>query len=107
LHTKAFIIDRKTAFIGSLNFDPRSVIWNTEMGIIFEEPAIVAELMDEFKRRTSSEYSYALKLENGRLHWIDNASTGEPVVWKHDPQTHWWQRAITKVVSWLPLESQL
>lgn len=36
LHTKAFLVDRKTAFIGSLNFDPRSAALNTEMGILFE-----------------------------------------------------------------------
>src|SRR5690606_8554996 len=32
LHTKAFCRDDELAFIGSLNFDPRSASLNTEMG---------------------------------------------------------------------------
>ncbi|MDD9332929.1 MAG: phospholipase D family protein, partial [Bartonella sp.] len=44
LHTKAFLIDCKTAFIGSLNFDPRSVSLNTEMGILFQCSPIAARL---------------------------------------------------------------
>ena len=31
LHTKAVIVDRRTAFIGSLNMDPRSIDLNSEM----------------------------------------------------------------------------
>src|SRR5476649_550334 len=32
LHSKAIIFDREKSFIGSFNFDPRSVLWNTERG---------------------------------------------------------------------------
>ena len=34
LHTKAFLVDRKELFIGSLNFDPRSANLNTESGVL-------------------------------------------------------------------------
>lgn len=44
LHTKAFIFDRKTVFIGSLNLDPRSIDINTEMGIVVHSPELAAEL---------------------------------------------------------------
>ena len=39
LHEKAVIIDRRTGFIGSMNFDPRSFELNTEIGIFFQSPA--------------------------------------------------------------------
>ena len=32
LHAKTFSIDGRKVFIGSLNFDPRSTLLNTEMG---------------------------------------------------------------------------
>jgi putative cardiolipin synthase len=44
LHTKVFILDRKTVFIGSLNLDPRSIDINTEMGIVFHSPEMAADL---------------------------------------------------------------
>ena len=36
LHTKAFVVDGRIGFVGSFNFDARSLSLNTEMGIIFE-----------------------------------------------------------------------
>lgn len=106
LHTKAFLVNGTTAFVGSFNFDPRSVRLNTEMGVVFEEPSIVAELEEEFKRRTQDGYSYDVVLKDGEIEWRDNA-TSPPTIWEHDPHTGWWQRTITKVMSWLPIESQL
>jgi len=44
LHTKVFILDRKTIFIGSLNLDPRSIDINTEMGIVFHSPEMAGEM---------------------------------------------------------------
>ena len=40
LHTKSFIFDRKEVFIGSLNLDPRAVIHNTEIGVVFSSSEI-------------------------------------------------------------------
>jgi putative cardiolipin synthase len=44
LHTKVFVLDRKTVFIGSLNLDPRSIDINTEMGIVFHSSEMAADL---------------------------------------------------------------
>lgn len=44
LHTKMFIFDRKTVFMGSANLDPRSININTEMGIVFQSPDLAAAL---------------------------------------------------------------
>jgi len=40
LHTKVFILDVETVFIGSLNLDPRSIDINTEMGILAYVPEL-------------------------------------------------------------------
>ncbi len=43
LHSKAAIFDRQSVFLGSLNFDPRSVLWNTEVGILVHSPELASE----------------------------------------------------------------
>ena len=40
LHAKAAVIDRRTLYVGSMNFDPRSEIHNTEIGIIAVQPRV-------------------------------------------------------------------
>src|SRR5690606_26737845 len=52
LHTKAFTVDDHTGFVGSFNFDPRSVSLNTEMGVLFVEPDMVARLRELFREET-------------------------------------------------------
>src|SRR5690606_30620544 len=37
LHTKAFVVDRRRVFIGSPNVDPRSMILNTEIGVVADD----------------------------------------------------------------------
>lgn len=107
LHTKAFLVDSKIGFVGSFNFDPRSANLNTEMGIIFEEPAIVQALQREFNMKMSRDFSYQVVLQDGQLRWLDENQNDEPVIWEHDPQSKWWQRWVATIVGYLPIESQL
>lgn len=41
LHAKTFAVAEERAFIGSFNFDPRSVHLNTEMGLMIESPRLL------------------------------------------------------------------
>ena len=52
LHTKAYIVDRREVFIGSFNFDPRSMYINTEMGVIIKDPGWVLIRFRGSKRRS-------------------------------------------------------
>lgn len=106
LHTKAFIIDDTKGFIGSFNLDPRSARLNTEMGVFFESPEIFAELIKKYKGVISDDVSYEVILRDDQMIWKDG-SDGEYKEWKKDPETSWMTRAFVKVVSWLPVESQL
>ncbi len=38
LHAKVFVFDRERAFVGSMNFDRRSLRINTELGLIIDSP---------------------------------------------------------------------
>lgn len=107
LHTKACLVDEQVGFIGSFNFDQRSALLNTEMGVLFEEPEITRTLLREFIKHSSIYYSYTLLLVNNKVRWQEYNDKDTMYLWKHEPHTHWWQRWIAKLISILPLDSQL
>src|SRR4029453_4452826 len=49
LHAKVFVIDGQRAFVGSMNFDQRSLDINTEIGIIIESPKIATNIASRFE----------------------------------------------------------
>lgn len=106
LHTKAFVVDGNTSFIGSFNFDPRSARLNTEMGVLFVHSELSEVLLSLYSDKIEQNGSYELFLENGKLRWRDNSVT-PPKVWTHEPEVGFIKRVMTKFVSWLPIESQL
>jgi putative cardiolipin synthase len=104
LHTKAFIIDGQTGFVGSLNFDPRSASLNTEMGVLFTEPGLVAGIQHIFTAETAPGISHALELDiSGRILW--HGTSGSPH--RRDPGVSPARRALSWFMGRLPLESQL
>ncbi|MCC7698776.1 phospholipase D family protein [Janthinobacterium sp. EB271-G4-7A] len=106
LHTKAVVIDGQRGFVGSFNLDPRSAQLNTEMGVLFNDAALAADMRTLFLHSTASDTSYRLLLDNGALRWSD--ATEEPAkVWTHDPEAGIWRRMLVCVMRWLPIESQL
>jgi putative cardiolipin synthase len=106
LHTKAFIVDRNDLFVGSFNWDPRSVDINTELGVIIESPelgGLTAGLVDEsLATRT---YEVILN-EQGAVRWVDHAGD-EPVVLTKEPDTSWWRRFTAGFYRILPVRGQL
>ncbi|MGK5079678.1 phospholipase D family protein [Janthinobacterium sp. HLX7-2] len=106
LHTKAVVADGQRGFVGSFNLDPRSAQLNTEMGVLFTDAALAADMRALFLRSTSSDTSYRLFLQDGALRWSD--ATEEPAkVWSHDPEASFWRRTLVSLMRWLPIESQL
>ena len=46
LHAKTYVFGRKGVFIGSMNFDPRSVELNTEIGVYCESDRAAGQVTD-------------------------------------------------------------
>jgi cardiolipin synthase C len=111
LHTKAFIFDRQTLFVGSLNLDPRSVRLNTEMGLMIEIPKLAEPTAEQLEQKLAQN-AYRLKLAPGQsrtcehLVWVSREGEGE-VHYTHEPQATLSQRLMVNLLSWLPIESQL
>lgn len=107
LHTKAFARDDEFAFIGSLNFDPRSASLNTEMGITFQSQGLIAEMDDIFKTETERIMSFEVTIDDSdRLTW-NGMVHGKPSIYRSEPYAGLSRRVIVAIMRWLPLESQL
>jgi putative cardiolipin synthase len=106
LHTKAIILDGEQGFIGSFNFDPRSASINTEMGVLFVNRGMAAELSQIYSRMTSPEESYRVMLKDGKLQWLYEGVAGQGSL-HTEPATTPFRRFTSAVISWLPIESQL
>ena len=53
LHAKTFIMDRQTVFVGSFNFDPRSMKLDTQNGIVIRSPELADQAACMFAKGIS------------------------------------------------------
>lgn len=103
LHAKTFGVDGNRVFVGSFNFDQRSIHLNTEMGVVIDSPALATRLAETLDR-TLPTRAYEVQLdEQGAVVWIERR--GEQVI-RHqtEPGTSWFERAAVKALSWLPID---
>jgi putative cardiolipin synthase len=106
LHTKAFTVDDGVGFIGSFNFDPRSVSLNSEMGIVFEDEDLVRQVRHIFADMASPQKSYRVLMEDGEIAWRDQLE-GAARTLHEEPEAGFWRRLVATVIGLLPIESQL
>lgn len=101
LHAKTFSADRQRIFIGSFNFDPRSVYLNTEMGLLLDSPTMARRLHERLDDELDH-VAYRVSLtSDGALHWEDRQSGKIHTV---DPNSGFAKRAIIRMAGWLPIE---
>jgi cardiolipin synthase C len=67
LHAKVFILDRRRVFIGSMNFDRRSMHLNTEIGVLIESPEIARQALARFDAIAQPANSYIPTLSDKKL----------------------------------------
>ena len=103
LHAKTLVIDRRLAWIGSFNLDPRSSRLNTEMAVLLESESLARELARRMERDLAPDRSWQVKMPRGRreLRWIGEKN-GEPTQWRREPDASWWWRAWVKVARQFP-----
>jgi putative cardiolipin synthase len=106
LHTKAFVVDRQEAFIGSFNFDPRSANINTELGVIIRSPDIAVEVANMVETNLASKAFEVFLDENGDVRWR-GTENGKEIVLDKEPQTTWGQRFMAGFYRILPIRGQL
>jgi putative cardiolipin synthase len=107
LHAKTFAFDQRVLFVGSLNLDPRSIVLNTEIGMLFDNPRLASALVAGLKRRLP-EVAYRVQLKAGsdEIEWLDREG-GTEMRYDQEPEASAWRRFSSWFLSWLPIESQL
>jgi putative cardiolipin synthase len=93
LHAKLAVIDGERFFVGSMNLDRRSAAVNTEMGLVIDSPALVAD----YERLMSGErvsLGYRLRLAPGgrRVQWLEYDDAGGDIVHEDEPGEFLWLR---------------
>ena len=70
LHTKAFAVDDHLGFVGSFNFDARSVSLNTEMGVLYSRDLALKQI-GRFGWETTYTYNFLrASLHVGNVVWV-------------------------------------
>lgn len=112
LHAKLFVFDRQRLFIGSMNFDQRSMHLNTEIGLIIDSPALAEQVAARFDAMVQPLNSYRLALRQNdtggaaSLAWYTQED-GKAVAYDTEPARSDWQRVKVNVLSLLPLDKEL
>ncbi len=100
LHAKTFAVDGVRIFIGSFNFDPRSVQLNTEMGLLIDSEALANGLHTAFDDEFSG-IAWRVEAQHGELAWVDPAAG---TVTTEEPGSSTLRNLALTVIGWLPVE---
>ncbi|HET7774890.1 MAG TPA: phospholipase D-like domain-containing protein, partial [Azospira sp.] len=112
LHAKLFVFDRQKVFVGSMNFDQRSMHLNTEIGLIIDSPELAQQVARRFDAMAQPANAYRLELrpsDNGsapELIWLTQEN-GQAVEYGVEPARSTWQRIKANILTLLPLDREL
>jgi len=112
LHSKALVVDRSQAYIGSMNLDPRSALLNTEGGLIIHGTDMAEQVARSIEADLSPEMSYEVRLDpggdgtEGRLVWVERRD-GQEIRHREEPRAGFLRRILIDVLSELPIEDDL
>jgi putative cardiolipin synthase len=112
LHAKLFVFDRKRLFIGSMNFDQRSMHLNTEIGLIIDSPVLAQQIAARFEAMVQPVNSYMLALRPGDaggtagLVWRTREGSDD-VDYGTEPARSDWQRTEVWMLSQVSLDKEL
>ncbi len=106
LHSKLAVVDRAHTFVGSFNLDPRSLFINTEMGLGVASEALASETAVAVCEALPA-VTYQLGLDRReRLTWTASSEPGSEVH-RSEPEARILRRLGTRLLGFLPIESQM
>lgn len=102
LHTKAVVVDDRLAFIGSPNVDPRSMIINTEIGVVGDSKVLARRLRALIERDMAPANAWRVTMDQDG--WLKWSSGNEHLT--RQPAKGFGQRFIEFVLNLFPLKKQ-
>jgi putative cardiolipin synthase len=112
LHAKLFVFDRRKVFIGSMNFDQRSMHLNTEIGLIIDSPELAEQVAARFNAMVQPQNAYHVTLAadsaaaTPKLAW-STQENAQPVEYRTEPARSEWQRLKVHFMMLIPWEDEL
>ena len=103
LHSKAVVFDRETLFIGSFNVNLRSIYLNGETVLVIRSPKLAHAVAEDIERAMAPENSWRVSL-NGQGSLVWQSRDGEVY---QEPESGFWRRAASRMLSWLSIEKYL
>ncbi|MET0543689.1 MAG: phospholipase D-like domain-containing protein, partial [Variovorax sp.] len=107
LHAKSAVIDRRILFIGSMNFDPRSDLLNTEIGLFIQSPEMAQQAL-KLIETLKQQGAYRLRFAKGTqdIEWVSGPASAPEVV-SVEPDSDFWSRTVLEILAPLTPESFL
>jgi putative cardiolipin synthase len=110
LHAKTMAFDREIMFVGSFNFDQRSLHINNEIGLLFWDTETAADSTEEFDRYIE-DVAFRVTLETDEkgkesLRWTGREN-GAQVAFDSEPYAGIGLKLAVALMRLLPIESQL
>jgi putative cardiolipin synthase len=92
LHAKTAVIDEEMIFVGSVNFDPRSEKYNTEIAVFIESPALARQLAQLIGiLKGAGAYSVRMSVTQlDQLEWVFEDLDGQHVL-QQEPEVSGWR----------------
>ncbi len=106
LHAKVFAVDREKIFIGSFNWNQRSLNVDTELGVIIHSPKIATEMVERVTAGIPAAGFEVFLNEKNKLRWR-GYEDGQEVILTKEPQTGFWHRFNAGFLRMMPIKSQL
>jgi len=107
LHAKSIVFDRKVVFVGSFNLNQRSINLNTETALIVYSHKLADRIAKDIEENFLPENSWHVTInKKGQIEW-EGREDGRIVRYRKEPQTRFWQRVKSGVLSILPFEKYL
>ncbi len=103
LHRKIIVFDRRRIYIGSLNVSPRSILLNSECGLLVDDADVTRAVLPGIERDLAPENAWRVTIdEEGRLRW----ESSDQVTYSQ-PAYSFWQRFKDFIYTPLPVENQI
>lgn len=117
LHSKTILIDGRVVYIGSMNLDPRSVVINTEIGLVVESPELGARVAAFLAEGRRPGIAWRVRLRGDvdprapanlarQLVWIEESPAGTRLR-RSEPRAGPWRKLKSKLLGLLPISGQL
>jgi putative cardiolipin synthase len=101
------VIDKTRMFVGSFNYDQRSLYLNTEIGLVFEQADIAGPAAEKFDKNINK-FAFKVELEisdSGKesLLWR-GIEDGKAVTYESEPYVGRGTKAAAWLIRWLPVD---